>query len=585
MLSALANISHLAYASVSGKKIKQRDINNAFDTLSIYSKMVSSKVKSTTRSVGTNMILSKGAIDAFIKKPSLGEPTSEIAIYISQQSGLYTDHNIKAHIFMDVSSDSIPKLYSDIFKLHNELSKDNLSEKTQLHSLMSLSTSLERRIKKITNELRKACMLQDSSKSVATISNIAKLNAIHSEFNATMSKFWQGRSLDVKQAITSLSIIENITVELWRISNSTIAESLENREKVVITECKFYTGIFVTTFIIILIFAIITIYTLTSAAKRSARLSAYSAESDFLELRDYFENTSSRILPFTEIDNNIIKTAELLSETTDAVKKVLVSAKKMNDDASAIVSTQKPRLNNVTNSLLRIDAKILLRDKSDISLATSAQNLRDKVNVLEQNIRLQKKSVSDVSSDISSTSELAKKLTTSLLAVRDTADKMSVIAETFTALADQANILGLNLSIETAKAGIKGSGLGTLAEQIKILSKRTVVSVLDIESIRDLIIETIDKHSDDVENFVSSLKSDTKILNEIEQNLNELIVSLSKVSASANTMSISLRERGTSDMSVTDAQENLTKVGESLSDFALFTKSAAQEISNLRSKI
>jgi len=144
--------------------------------------------------------------------------------------------------------------------------------------------------------------------------------------------------------------------------------------------------------------------------------------------------------------------------------------------------------------------------------------------------------------------------------------------------------LGLNLAIETAKAGIKGSGLGTLAEQIKVLSKRTVISVVDIESIRDMIVETIDKGSDDAKKFLSSLESDSKILEEINKGLAELTASLSKVSSASNTISVSLRERGTSDMSLQDAQENLAKIEESLARFAGFAKSTEQELMRLRQR-
>ena len=187
-----------------------------------------------------------------------------------------------------------------------------------------------------------------------------------------------------------------------------------------------------------------------------------------------------------------MKLLDAYAEISEIAKTVLDSSVQLDEDARSIVAEQKPRLNGVSNGLLRIDAKTNLRDKSDASLAVAAQNLRESLTGAEQLARSQGKSVQEVSGGIRGALSSAQGIVSRLAALRGAAAKMSVIAETFTGVADQANILSLNLSIETAKSGIKGSGLGTLAEQVKILSKRTVVSVIDIESIRDSILETLD---------------------------------------------------------------------------------------------
>lgn len=213
-----------------------------------------------------------------------------------------------------------------------------------------------------------------------------------------------------------------------------------------------------------------------------------------------------------------------------------------------------------------------MRDKSDASLAVAAQNLRESLNGAEQLARSQGKSVQEVSGGIRGALSSAQGIVSRLAALRGAAAKMSVIAETFTGVADQANILSLNLSIETAKSGIKGSGLGTLAEQVKILSKRTVVSVIDIESIRDSILETLDAGANDTDSFLSALESDSKILDEIDAALSELTLMLSKISAETNGISASLRGRAGSDSTVQEAMENLARVDAARPNLRRFPK-------------
>ncbi len=585
MLSAMSDLSHIAYLSVSGANLKNGEVSRNINTIIKLSKKLSSiKKNSSGTGLATNMMFTEGALNAFVKNPSFGENMPDMGMYIAQQSGLYTDAYLKTHIFIEVSSNSMPRLYSDIFRLRDALAKDLQADKTQAHTLMSISVSFEQRVKRISNKLRKACSLGDTSKSVAVMANVAKLNSAYTEFNGVMSKFWQGRSFDSKRALVTLANIEKASRELWRETNKSFGNSLKNRVDSVVYDCKFFTAVFVGVATLVVVVTLIIIRSLLLAVRRTRKLSNYAVNLELSALRDYFDSTVGRIEPFSVVDKNILVVSEQLSETAESAKKAVDSVSKMTDDAMAIVSQQKPRLVGALNALLRVDAKMNLRDKSDVTLSIEVQNLRDKLGVLEQGSRLQDKSVSDVSADIISTSQSASKVLESLASIRETAKKMSVIAETFTALADQANILGLNLAIETAKAGIKGSGLGTLSEQIKILSKRTVVSVIDIESVRDLIVETIDKRSGDVENFLSSLDSDAKILGEIETETSELTASLSKLSSVANSISASLREREASDMSIEDVRENIARVDESLSDFADFAKMASQELSHLRSK-
>ena len=584
MLSSLTNISHLAYTK--GTKAKKAEVRRHSNELIATSKKITSqggKNISTGRS--TKMLYSHSAIESFVKNPLSSELVSEIASHISQQSGLLLDENMNTHILMDVASSLFPKLYSDVFKLSEILSKNSAQiEKMQMQILVARCVAVEQDVREISNELRKACALYDSKKTMAIIGNITKLNSSFAEFNTAMSKLWQGKTLENKQAEMALSSIESVSHNLWNSTNALLSESLKSKANSILSNVKIVYGAFGGIFFFALIVAILIARSICLTASRTARISEMLSTTNFAQARELAERLPRKIEPFYSVVENTMRICDTLEGLQKSTAEIIASVEKLNSEAINVASYQKPLVASVSSGLVRVDSKIALRDKSDATLASSSQSIRDKLGLLEQNVRLQSKSVADVSSEIAQVSELASRLITSFSAIRETANKMSLIAETFTAIADKANILGLNLAIETAKAGIKGSGLGTLSEQIKVLSKRTVISVVDIESIRDMIVETIDNGSDDVKKFLSSLETDSKILEEINKGLAELTTSLAKVSSASNTISVSLRERGASDMSLQDAQENLAQIEESLTKFTGFAKSAEQELTRLRQR-
>lgn len=585
MLSSLTVVSHSAYLSNNDARFDAAELRKSVDVLVKSYKKLSdnSALKKNPRLESS---FSAEAIDAFVKKPDSGEPVVDMASHIAFQSGLFTNPHTNIHLFMDVSSNLFPKLYASIFKLSSILKKlPQTPDRLQINELSAAYVLLSEYSKELVGELRRVCSICSPEKSVSIVADIAKLNSAMGELNISISKIWQGKGFEGNVAIANLSLFERSAFELWTLSGKGLSEHLDMTGRGLKEKSKTAAIEIGGMFLAVLLIAFFMSRTILLEARRTRKFANMAVGEGVSQARDFFENTTHRINIFADIDSNIARLLDNYADVIDSSKEILESSLQLNEDAQSIVSTQKPRINGVSNGLLRIDAKINLRDKSDAALAASTQSLRDRLNAAEQLARSQNKSILDVSEEINGALVSASNIMSKLGALRGMADKLSVIAETFTGVADQANILSLNLAIETAKAGIKGSGFGTLAEQIKILSKRTVVSVIDIESIRDAILGTLDISAADTEKFLSALESDSKILREIDSALSELTSSLAKISTSTNAISVSLRERGAFDMSIQEAQDNLAKVDDALAEFFAFSKNAVSVINKTREKI
>lgn len=79
--------------------------------------------------------------------------------------------------------------------------------------------------------------------------------------------------------------------------------------------------------------------------------------------------------------------------------------------------------------------------------------------------------------------------------------KIGEIADSMTQLADRANLLSLNASIEAKKAGKSGSGFSVVADRLRKLADQTSTATLEIESMVKSISSLSDSGAGKVREF------------------------------------------------------------------------------------
>ena len=95
------------------------------------------------------------------------------------------------------------------------------------------------------------------------------------------------------------------------------------------------------------------------------------------------------------------------------------------------------------------------------------------------------KKISELSSELAATEEVAKGLQVS-------SSKIGQILDVIVGIADQTNLLALNAAIEAARAGEAGRGFAVVADEVRTLASRTQASTSEINLIIDAIRSAID---------------------------------------------------------------------------------------------
>lgn len=192
----------------------------------------------------------------------------------------------------------------------------------------------------------------------------------------------------------------------------------------------------------------------------------------------------------------------------DAANEVNISAEKNIKAAAEVlfivanslsqIGFQKHRLKEMSNDLVDRFAQIS---------ATMEELAATSVNVNENQISLNKE----------------------ILNVKSISGQINVILDSIKSIADQTKMLGLNASIEAARAGSAGLGFAVVATEIRNLSqasKETALKIVkltsDIENTVDMTLKISDSTLQNTENQSAAIEETTASVEEVLSLTNEL---------------------------------------------------------------
>lgn len=287
------------------------------------------------------------------------------------------------------------------------------------------------------------------------------------------------------------------------------------------------------------------------------------AEIDYLikELKEKFVETIRKTkAEMGVIDGDIVDTTSSVSEIVDEVSNI-----------SAVIQEAAASMATQTNSISNIDDDCNIITNASVAVANQAQGMAIKSSEIVNRINeLTEKMKADKEASALSCQNSRARLDDAINEA-GCINEITNISDAIRSIASQTNLLSLNASIESARAGDAGRGFAVVAEEIRSLSDETSEAINKISELTDRLLHAVNALSKESIDTMNNISNDIDhayetvdlLANEYVESANyynsissELSASSEELSASVQTVAKSIEDINESQNVVNGAMTN-----------------------------
>lgn len=266
------------------------------------------------------------------------------------------------------------------------------------------------------------------------------------------------------------------------------------------------------------------------------RKNAEGIRSISLDIKELLENANQHV-------NNL---SGSIANSAEAMERI---AEESNNTANC-VEVQSSISDMINMSLESVIEKTNeMADTND-----SAIEVIDRANDTVEALKEQSQKVSDVNS---ATAAITEQLTSRAAGVKD-------IVSAILTISNQTNLLSLNASIEAARAGEAGRGFAVVADEIRQLSDTTRISVGEISTVIDELLENIANASDNMQQTVEATQEEAKLIEDTGMAFEKIYDIVTELSNAVATIKKHMAEVEKANASLGDSNETLGNASEEM---------------------
>jgi methyl-accepting chemotaxis protein len=224
------------------------------------------------------------------------------------------------------------------------------------------------------------------------------------------------------------------------------------------------------------------------------------------------------------------KTDVIISEARNIISNVLEASKILGDFSQNINSTISQQLKlfeqsksvgmDLLSSFNEIEKETMKQVKSSSHGKNLIERLISELSQTAESSKTARESANNIAQLSNECNRNLEYASTAIEKLREESSRIEEISNTINEIADKTNLLSLNASIESARAGEHGRGFAVVADEISKLAETSISSAKEIGSIIHLSVNRIKEASAQV---IQTTQSLAKIIDYLESNRSFLI--------------------------------------------------------------
>lgn len=161
------------------------------------------------------------------------------------------------------------------------------------------------------------------------------------------------------------------------------------------------------------------------------------------------------------------------------------------------------------------------------------------------------------------------------------ADQVYNIIDVIQTIAEQTNLLALNAAIEAARAGEQGRGFAVVADEVRVLAKKTNESTVEISTLLNQLTERVKISVESVEKLQTEVQNSKQCSRNTEQNIKLISTSIGHTVNQQNEIASLVEHQSRSINELKTAQDYLTKLLENTNEKIISSSKIAVDMNDM----
>ncbi|MGR5145487.1 methyl-accepting chemotaxis protein [Photobacterium alginatilyticum] len=267
-------------------------------------------------------------------------------------------------------------------------------------------------------------------------------------------------------------------------------------------------------------------------------------------------------IEFNQLSTHINTLASNLQDILRQLSAALGNLRQVATKNQETTTESKVRLNEQHQQTAAVAAAMTEMEQSVKDVAGSAQCSTERVRDVELAAQTGR---GVMASNISTIHQLSERLDESVAVVskvREMSSDIGSILDVIRNIADQTNLLALNAAIEAARAGEQGRGFAVVADEVRVLAKKTTDSTSEIESMIQNLQQSSGHASTVIQGCVSEMHKSITQSSDANSAMEEIQAIIIEISKMSSHIAQAAEEQSTTTHSIARSLEDISHIAD-----------------------